>query len=62
MTRDNVIPFRQRPPSAAEMEAYRQATRKWTPHMRQLLLPEHYRRDQLLAQAQPGTLESGTSR
>lgn len=61
MTLNNVIPFRRRRPSAAEMEAYRRATRNWTPQMRRLVFPEHYQRDQLLARALPGTLASRTT-
>jgi hypothetical protein len=37
-----VIPFRKRPPSPAELIAYRNATRKWHPQTQQLLFPEHF--------------------
>jgi hypothetical protein len=43
VTNRKVIPFRRRPPSPAEMLAYRQATRRWTPQMQQLVFPEHFR-------------------
>lgn len=44
MNPDNVIPFRKRsaPPSEAELERYRQATRNWHPEMRRRMFPEHY--------------------
>ena len=44
MNQKNVIPFRKRPapPSDAELERYRQATRNWHPEMRRRLFPEHY--------------------
>jgi hypothetical protein len=44
MNPNNVIPFRKRPapPSEAELERYRQATRNWHPEMRRRLFPEHY--------------------
>ena len=45
MTDDNVIPYRKRPPSEGEMEAYRQMTRNWHPQLRQLLFPEHFKQD-----------------
>jgi hypothetical protein len=40
---DNVIPFRKRPPSTAELDAYRQMTRHWSEEMKQLMFPEHFR-------------------
>lgn len=45
MTDRKVIPFRKRPPSKAELEAYERMTRNWHPEMRRLLFPEHFRRD-----------------
>jgi len=45
MPDDKVIPFRKRPPSEGEMEAYRRMTRNWDSHLRQLLFPEHFKRD-----------------
>lgn len=50
MTPDNVIPFRKRPPSEAEMETYRRATRNWTEQMRELMFPEHFKQDQATTQ------------
>lgn len=38
-----VIPFRKKPPSRAEVDAYRQATKRWSPAMRRLMFPEHFR-------------------
>jgi len=48
MSEDNVIPFRkrQRPPTERELEVYRQATRNWTPQMRQLMFPHYFEHDQ----------------
>ncbi len=46
MSQSNVIPFRKRPPSQAELEIYRQMTRNWSPQMRELMFPEHFKRDQ----------------
>ena len=46
MTDTKVVPFRKRPPSEAELEMYRRITRNWHPEMRQLMLPEHFKRDQ----------------
>jgi len=40
---DNVIPFRKRPPSEAELEVYRRMTQKWSPALRELFFPEHFR-------------------
>ena len=49
MTDRKVVPFRKRPPSEAELAVYRHITRNWHPEMRQLMLPEHHKRDE------PGT-------
>lgn len=46
MSRAKVIPFRRRPPSEAELDAYRRMTRNWTPEMRRLLFPEYFQEDQ----------------
>ena len=46
MAKDNVIPFRPRPPSQGELDAYRTMTRNWHPQMRQLLFPKHLEHDQ----------------
>ena len=43
---DNVIPFRKRPPSETELEVYRMMTREWSPALRQLMFPEHFKREQ----------------
>jgi hypothetical protein len=42
---DNVIPFRKRPPSEAELEIYRQITRGWHPELRKMMFPDHFRLD-----------------
>jgi hypothetical protein len=41
-----VIPFRRRPPSQRELEVYQRMTRHWSPTLRQMLFPEHFRREQ----------------
>jgi hypothetical protein len=41
MSRGNVIPFRKRPPSKGELEAFRRMTRSWSPEMRQLMFPRY---------------------
>ena len=46
MSKDNVIPFRRRPPSEIELHVYRMMTREWSPALRQLIFPEHFRREQ----------------
>ena len=45
MSDQKVIPFRKRPPSENELEVYRKMTRNWSPEMRQLMFPEHFKRD-----------------
>src|SRR5579862_527888 len=50
---NNVIPFRKPPPSRAELEIYRQITRNWSPALRQLLLPEHFRQEQKTGEGAP---------
>jgi hypothetical protein len=42
---NNVIPFRKPPPSHAELEIYRRITRNWSPALRQMLFPEHFKQD-----------------
>ena len=46
MDNDKVIPFRKRPPSAQELEVYRQITRNWNPALRQMMFPEHFKHEQ----------------
>jgi hypothetical protein len=43
---DNVIPFRKRPPSEMELTVYRQMTRGWSSTLKQMMFPEHFRREQ----------------
>jgi hypothetical protein len=45
MSDDVVIPFRQRPPTEAELEAYRKMTKDWHPELRRLMFPEHFKHD-----------------
>ncbi len=45
MPKDNVIPFRPRPPSDNELDAYRTMTRLWHPQMRQLMFPKYFEQD-----------------
>ena len=49
---NKVIPFRRRPPSQAELEAYQRMTRHWSPTLRQLMFPEHFKREQA---SEPGS-------
>ena len=42
----NVIPFRKRPPSEGELEAYRRFTRSWAPELRRMMFPEYFQHDQ----------------
>ena len=49
-----VIPFRQRAPSDAEVEIYRQMTRRWDRALRERLFPEHHRRAQELGDPDQG--------
>jgi hypothetical protein len=41
-----VVPFRSRPPSEAELEAYLWITRHWSPTLRQMLFPEYFKREE----------------
>jgi len=43
-----IIPFRSSAPTQAELEAYRRMTRSWSPQLRQLLFPEHFKAEQQL--------------
>lgn len=47
MSRNNVIPFPRRQPSAQALEIYRHMTRHWSNELKRLLLPEYFRADQL---------------
>ena len=40
-----IIPFRKRPPSEIELEMYRRMTRNWSPDLRRLMFPEHFKRE-----------------
>jgi hypothetical protein len=42
----NVIPFRKRPPSDIEVEVYERMTRNWHPELREMMFPEHFKREQ----------------
>ena len=46
MSDNKVIPFRRRPPSRAELEAYQRMTRHWSPTLRQMMFPEYYKREE----------------
>ncbi len=41
VSKDKVIPFRPRPPSAGERAVYEAITRKWQPELKQLMFPRH---------------------
>ena len=45
MSDDVVVPFRKRPPSDHELDVFRLATKSWHPSLRELLFPEHAKRD-----------------
>jgi hypothetical protein len=45
MADDNVIPFRKRPPTEAEIEHYRMITSSWHPELRKQMFPEHFEHD-----------------
>ena len=45
MSDSKVIPFRKRPPSPGEMEAYRRFTRNWSNELKQLMFPDYFRHD-----------------
>jgi hypothetical protein len=49
MSDRKVIPFRKRPPSQAEMEAYLRMTRNWHPEMRRQVFPEFFKKEQASA-------------
>jgi len=49
---NKVVPFRRRPPSQAELEAYQRMTRHWSPTLRQMMFPEYFKRE---GQAEPGS-------
>jgi len=49
---NKVVPFRRRPPSQAELEAYQRMTRHWSPTLRQMMFPEYFRREQA---SEPGS-------
>jgi hypothetical protein len=40
-----IIPFRKRPPSPGEMDAYRRFTRNWSSELKRLMFPEYFRHD-----------------
>ena len=49
MADEKVVPFRKRPPSQAELEAYLRMTRNWHPEMRRLVFPELFKKAQARA-------------
>ena len=53
MSDNKVVPFRKRPPSQAELEAYQTMTRHWSPTLRQKMFPEHFKREEQLEQRTP---------
>lgn len=46
MNDSNVIPFRKRPPSDVELEVYERMTRNWHPELKQMMFPEHFKREE----------------
>ena len=53
MSGNKVIPFRRRPPSQTELEVYQRMTRHWSPTLRQMMFPEHFRRELEKEQGSP---------
>jgi hypothetical protein len=45
MSDSNVIPFRKRPPSEMELEMYKRMTRNWHPELKEMMFPEHAKRE-----------------
>jgi hypothetical protein len=45
MPGDNVIPFRKRAPSEAQLEVYRRMTRNWSSELKRLMFPEYFRHE-----------------
>ncbi len=45
MSDNKVVPFRRRAPSQAELEAYQRMTLYFRPTLRQMMFPEHFRRE-----------------
>jgi hypothetical protein len=45
MSDSKIIPFRRRPPSPGEMEAYRRFTRNWSNELKRLMFPECFKHD-----------------
>lgn len=46
MSDAKVIPFRKRPPSEPELDVYRRMTHNWSPELRELMFPDHFRSEQ----------------
>ena len=53
MSDNKVVPFRRRPPSQAELEAYQRMPRHWSPPLRQMMFPEYFKREEQLEQSAP---------
>jgi hypothetical protein len=51
-----IIPFRKRPPSPGEMEAYRRFTRNWSNELKRLMFPEYFRHDNQTAASEAPAL------
>ena len=49
MSDNKVVPFRRRPPSQGELEAYARMTRHWSPSLRQMMFPEYFKREEQLS-------------
>jgi hypothetical protein len=50
---NKVVPFRRRPPSQAELEAYQRMTRHWSPTLRQMMFPEYFKREEQAESSSP---------
>ncbi len=53
MSTNKVVPFRRRRVTRAELEAYQQMTRHWSPTLRQKMPPEHFKLAQELESKRP---------
>jgi hypothetical protein len=48
-----VLLFKPRPPSKTELDVYEKMTRKWSPHLRQLMFPRHHEELEKTAPSRP---------
>lgn len=53
MSDDNVVKFRKRPPSEAELEVYRRITRNWSTEARRMMFPEYFEHEARSSAVEP---------